>query len=155
MKTTGKARMKKRIRGKILLRLGGSVLTFLLLLPALAVHAQNDDAANVPDYPDMEARIIDETDSKYYYLLNDVFPDAKTADPKGDYFKRKENVATRSIRMRKLFGAGFSKLNEKRRVTIKQARWLTAKNKRRLFVVLFEASAPAKKTFYALAVYSV
>lgn len=131
-------------------------MTFLLLLPpATAVYAQNDDAANVPDYPDMEARIMDESDSKFYYLLNDVFPDAKTADPAGDYFKRKENVATRSIRMRKLFGAGFSKLNEKRGVTIKQARWLTAKNKRRFFVVLFEARAPAKKAFYALAVYSV
>jgi hypothetical protein len=132
-----------------------------LLLSSLAffafagtVHAQNADDYAPRDYPKLDERITEESDFEYYYLLHDVFPNVKV-----DFLKPPENAATGSIRLRRLFGKSFSKLDERRRIVIKQTRWLRAKNKRKFLVVLFEAVLPAgeessqKKAFFALAVF--
>jgi hypothetical protein len=140
-------------RNTFLCFLAAVFASLFLLAP---VSAQDDDA--VQDYPKLDERITEETDDQYNYLLHYVFPDAKSAKPGDNSLDAKENAATRSIRLRRLFGSGFSKLNERRLVTIKQTRWLQARGRQKFLVVLFEAPAPenqktAKKTFYTLAIF--
>src|SRR5215204_1562358 len=130
---------------------------FLLLASFFgAVHAQENDKT-VLNYVDLKARITEETDFRYYYLLHDVFPDVKT-----DFLEPQKNSASRSIRLRKLFGKGFSKLNGRRKIFITRAQWFRGANNRKYLAVLFAAILPEDaprdrsdaKGFYALAVFA-
>ena len=130
-------------------------LKFLLLAAAFfgTVHAQND--TGVYAFPKLDEQITDETDARYYFLMYDVFPDLKTSS--ADPYK---NSASRSIRLRKLFGTGYSRLDGRREIGITHVRWLGGAGNRKYLVVLFAASlpdeqfAPDAETFYALAVFA-
>jgi hypothetical protein len=134
----------------------------ILLLPAIIIvlfaSASAQSEAGAPrDFPNPNDLITKETDFRYFFLFDAVFPNAELGKAASETANSPLCRARGSIPLRKLFGKGFSRLSETRRIVIKQTRWLQTKNKRKFLIVLFAAEKiadlPLSPDFYALAAF--
>lgn len=121
-----------------------------------SVSGQNE--AGAPrDFPNPNDVITKETDFRYFFLFDAVFPNAELGKAADETANSPLCRASSSIRLRRLFGKGFSRLSETRRIVIEQTRWLETKDKRKFLIVLFAAEKvgdlPLAPDFYALAAF--